>query len=323
MKDTLLFIPVKTENVQPFKNLLDSLKDYGYLSNKNFGVVVIDDGCKHQGVRDLCSNYPITYFRTKGIGKMAALNYGLKKTSSKYVAFTDHDNIIMKPSWLKILKSNLVSKDVGYVSGKVKLFKGRAEAQRRWEKKGALNKGNKKLILDKEFFNKFRFKGVPVNICTAGSNHIMPRKVIKEIGYHDERFGPGAFIDGAGGDLDITYKVLRKGYKVIYEPRAVIGHQHPTSFSLLRRKMYTYGISDTAIHLKFFLEFGDIRSLFQVPYRLYQNTSRFLRSYAGSYPLPPSVAFASILGNLMGPVKYFQLKLIVSNKHDKRKSTSV
>ncbi len=309
MKDTLLFIPVKLDDTRVIKRLLDSLKHSGYFRDSSFGVVVVDDRCPNSKVKRLCSEYPITYLRTKGVGKMAALNYAVRRTSSKYVAFTDQDNIVVSANWLQTLKSNFTLKDIGYVSGKVTLFQAESEAQKRWEKKGALNKGNEKLVFGKEFFEKFRLRGVPVNLCTAGSNHIMPRKVLEKIGFHDERFGPGAFVDGAGGDLDITYRVLKRGYTVIYDPKAVIGHEHPTTFPSLRNKMFSYGISDTAIHLKFLFEFGDIRSFFQVFYRIGQNTSRFLRSFTGSYPLPPHVALASILGNLVGLIKYLELRL--------------
>jgi len=345
MKDTLLFIPVKLDDTRAIKRLLDSLKHNGYFRDSSFGIVVVDDGCPNPEVKRLCSEYPVTYLRTKGVGKMAALNYAVRRTSSKYVAFTDQDNIVVSANWLQTLKLNFTSKDIGYVSGKVTLFKSESEAQKRWEKKGALNdilpalksgvslqrrmtyqrsihlrsklrsvlecchKGNEKIVFGKEFFEKFRLRGVPVNLCTVGSNHIMPRKILEEIGFHDERFGPGAFVDGAGGDLDITYKILKRGYTVIYDPKAVIGHEHPTTFSSLRNKMFSYGISDTAIHLKFLFEFGDIRSFFQVFYRIGQNTLRFLRSLTGSYPLPPHVALASILGNLVGPIKYLELRL--------------
>ena len=309
MKDTLLFIPVKLDDTRVIKRLLDSLKHSGYFRDSSFGVVVVDDRCPNSKVKTLCSEYPVTYLRTKGVGKMAALNYAVRRTSSKYVAFTDQDNIVVSANWLQTLKSNFTLKDIGYVSGKVTLFQAESEAQKRWEKKGALNKGNEKLVFGKEFFEKFRLRGVPVNLCTAGSNHIMPRKVLEKIGFHDERFGPGAFVDGAGGDLDITYRVLKRGYTVIYDPKAVIGHEHPTTFPSLRNKMFSYGISDTAIHLKFLFEFGDIRSFFQVFYRIGQNTSRFLRSFTGSYPLPPHVALASILGNLVGLIKYLELRL--------------
>jgi len=309
MKDTLLFIPVKLDDTRAIKRLLDSLKHNGYFRDSSFGIVVVDDGCPNPEVKRLCSEYPVTYLRTKGVGKMAALNYAVRRTSSKYVAFTDQDNIVVSANWLQTLKLNFTSKDIGYVSGKVTLFKSESEAQKRWEKKGALNKGNEKIVFGKEFFEKFRLRGVPVNLCTVGSNPIMPRKILEEIGFHDERFGPGAFVDGAGGDLDITYKILKRGYTVIYDPKAVIGHEHPTTFSSLRNKMFSYGISDTAIHLKFLFEFGDIRSFFQVFYRIGQNTLRFLRSLTGSYPLPPHVALASILGNLVGPIKYLELRL--------------
>lgn len=309
MKETLLFVPVKLSKLAVLKRLLDSLKSNRYFKIKDFGVVIIDDGNPTKEIKKLCKNYPVVYFKTKGLGKMTALNYGISKTSSEYVAFTDQDNIIINPDWFKILRSNFTSDEVGYVSGRVILFKSESKAQIRWERKGALNKGDQRLELGKEFFNKFRLKGVPVNLCTVGSNHIMPRRVLEEIGLHDERFGPGTSIEGAGGDLDITYRVLRAGYKVIYDPKAIIGHSHPKSFSALQQKMFFYGISDTAIHMKFLFEFGDIRSFFQMFYRIGQNFIRFLKSLVCLYPLPPNIAFVSILGNFVGIFKYIQLRI--------------
>lgn len=309
MKNILLLIPVKLTKTSILKRLLDSLKDNGYYKIKDFGVVVIDDGSPTEKIKRLCTDYPVTYLRTKGIGKMAALNYGIKNTTSKYLAFTDQDNIIINPDWLKLLKSNFTSQKIGYVSGKVALFKPKTKAQINWEKKGALNKGSRRLELGKDFFSKFRLKGVPINICTVGSNHIIPRKVLEEIGLHDERFGPGTSIEGAGGDLDLVYKVLMKGYKVIYDPRATIGHEHPHTFSSLRNKMLSYGVSDTAIHTKFLVEYGDVRSLLQIFYRIGQNFGRFLRSFVGFYPLPPIVASASLVGNFLGPFKYLLVKI--------------
>jgi len=308
VKDVILYIPVKLTNVSPLKRLLDSLERNQFFKQKNFGVVIVDDGSPGNEVKMLCDDYPVVYLRTKGVGKMAALNYGVRKTKSKYVLFTDQDNIIVSSRWVKTLLSNFTNPNIGYVSGKVILYQGTSEAQRKWEKKGALNKGNNRLELGNTFYKKFRFRGVPVNICTAGSNHVMPRVVLEKIGWHDERFGPGTSVEGAGGDLDITYRVLRAGYSVIYDPRAEIGHEHPKDFLSLRQKMFSYGISDTAIHLKFLIEFGDIRSFFQVFYRIGQNASRWLRSFIGSYPLPSRVAFASILGNFVGLFKYFEVK---------------
>lgn len=317
MKDTLLFIPVKLSDPFFLERLLESLKKNSYFKQKDFGVVIIDDNSPTSKIKSLCEKYAVIYLKTKGVGKMAALNYDLRKISSRYVAFIDQDNIIISPDWLRKLKSNFTSDKVGYVGGRVILYKAETQAQKKWEKKGALNKGSQRLELGEIFFKKFRLKGVPVNLCTVGSNHIMPRKVLEKIGCHDERFGPGASIDGAGGDLDITYKVLRVGYKVIYDPRAEIGHEHPKSFPSLKKKMFSYGISDTAIHMKFLFEFKDIRSFFQIFYRIGQNITRFLRSFTGSYPLPPQVAFASILGNFIGPFKYLKIRIRDSLKNKK------
>lgn len=41
-----------------------------------------------------------------------------------------------------------------------------------------------------------------VQLVTMGANHMVKREVLLEIGAHDERFGPGEVIEGAGADLD-------------------------------------------------------------------------------------------------------------------------
>ena len=141
-----------------------------------------------------------------------------------------------------------------------------------------------------------------------GANHVVRREIINEIGAHDEKFGPGELIEGAGADLDLTYKILKNGYSIVYDPNAIVAHHHPDSLKELRSKLFLYGISDTAIHMKFLIEFKDIRSLFQLIYRPAQNLWRMFKSLLGKYPLSADMLMAGIIGNLIGPIKYIKYK---------------
>jgi len=318
-KRVSLLIPVKLDDPKPLSMLLKSLDKFNYFNRKDFEVFVVDDASPTSEVEEICKRYSVRYLKTKGVGKSAALNLGIKQTDSEFLAFVDQDIVILDDKWLDILMSDFSDEKTVYVSGKVVAYETSSEASKRWEKKGALNKGSKRLEIGQKFFKKFQFKGVQVQLFSVGTNYVIRNKVLKEIGGYDERFGPGGLIGGAGADLDIGYKVLRNGYQAVYDPRAVIAHQHPTSMFDLRSKLFTYGISDTAIHTKFWVEFGDIRGFFQIFYRTFQNFGRMIRGFLGLYPLPPRVIWESIRGNIVGPVKYFSLCYpIWSNKKVKR-----
>lgn len=303
-EDISLLIPTmnKPENVD---RLLGTMQDFGYLERTDFKPVVVDSS-KDTATKQVALSYPAEYIPAEGLGKSKAMNLAIDKLDSKYIAFLDDDIVIVNSTWLDTLMSNFTRDDIAYVSGRVVAAETKSEAADRWEKKGALNKGPKRIEVGQEFFNKFRLKGVPVNLVTMGANHVVKREVLNEIGAHDERFGPGEPIGGAGADLDLTYKVLKHGHTVIYDPEAVVAHHHPDSLDELRSKLFVYGISDTAIHTKFLMEFGDIRSGFQLIYRPAQNAGRMLKSLVGKYPLPADILLAGIAGNLVGSIEYFK-----------------
>ncbi|MCA9379010.1 glycosyltransferase [Candidatus Dojkabacteria bacterium] len=306
-KQVALIIPTldRPENIE---RLLDSLRSFGYLDREGFTPVVVDSS-KDSSTKQVTISSGAEYLDAKNLGKSEAMNIAIGHLPFKYIAFLDDDIIIINDSWLDNLLQNFAQDEsIGYVSGRVVAAEIKTEAQRKWEQKGALNKGAQRIEVGSDFFQRFYLHGLPVQIVTMGANHIAKREVLTHVQGHDERFGPGQVIGGAGADLDLTYKVLMNGYRIIYDPTAVVAHSHPESLEELRSKLFTYGISDTAIHMKFLLEFGDARSLFQIAYRPGQNAIRLIKSLLGKYPLPPDILLAGIIGNLIGPYEYMKYR---------------
>lgn len=285
--------------------LLGSLYDHGYLRRANLKPVIVDSSLDTQ-TKNVAISYGASYLDAPGMGKSTAMNVALDQLKTEFVGFLDDDIVIINDTWLDNLVRNFTKPEIGYVSGRVIAHDPQTDAQKNWERKGALNKGPKRIQADQDFFKKRRLYGVPVQLFTMGANHIMRKIVLDEIGGHDERFGPGQVLPGAGADLDLSYNVLRLGYTAIYDPEAVVGHNHPDNYDELKSKMFQYGISDTAIHTKFFAEYGDIRSLFQVFFRTGQNLNRMRKGAQGKYPLPPEILWESVKGNLVGPFKYIR-----------------
>lgn len=291
----------RPENVKRTLAVIDGLGVLGEITT------YIADSSTDSATKELCAAFPrVTWLDTRGKGKTESLNVALQATRSKFVAFLDDDAVPYENRWLDPLLAHFADPLVGYVSGRVLAEEQRTEAQRSWQQKGALDKGGRPLRLDQEFFNRYQLKGLQVQLATMGANHVVRRSVFETIGLHDERFGPGQNIPGAGADLDLTYRVLRAGYAVVYEPCSAVYHRHPESFSELKARLYEYGIGDTAVHCKFLFEFGDWRSFLQLFYRPSQNLVRALGNLFGKYPLPASCSLYSIVGNFAGPVFYLR-----------------
>lgn len=290
---------------------LNSLERHGYLSNDTFEVIVVDNNSSTSETWQVCKEYQaIKYVFERKQGRSAALNTGIKNAKGVYIAFTDDDVIVKDPKWLTKLVSNFESQsEVGYVSGNVTAYSCETRSQRMWERKGGLSKGNQRRQFGYDFFKQKCLSGVPIRLIAAGANCMIPKYVFDKIGYYDEAFGIGSIIPH-GESLDICYRVLQEGYMAVYDPKATIFHLHPRTLSSLRRKMFIYGIGDTATHMKFFIKYEDIRSLFEILWgRPFLLLGRLIKSLFGIYPMSPDMLVAGFFGALIGPWIYIYVYL--------------
>lgn len=290
--------------------LLNSLKEQGYLDTPEIQVILADSAGNDSSVQMISRQFGVDYVRCEIPGRSLAINEALKAAKGDYIAFTDDDVIVRDMDWLHCLMNHFsTNPSVGYVSGNVIADSLTSPAQAMWEAKGGLSKGGKIRVFDTSIFRKGRLSGFPVRLIAAGANSMIPRSVLEKVGDYDERFGLGSPIPH-GESLDMCYRVLRAGYSAVYDPNAIVYHGHPVSVNSLRKKMFIYGIGDTAVHCKFFLEYGDIRGLFEAIWgRTGLLLGRLIMSILGKYPLPPDVVLFSFCGALIGPMSYLYSRL--------------
>ena len=62
----------------------------------------------------------------------------------------------------------------------------------------------------------------------TGANMAYRRSLFDKIGYFDPALDVGTATNG-GGDLEMFFRVLKEGYVLVYEPRAVVRHRHRRS----------------------------------------------------------------------------------------------
>jgi glycosyltransferase involved in cell wall biosynthesis len=91
---------------------------------------------------------------------------------------------------------------------------------------------------------------VPFNFFYT-SNISLPRRLLEEAGHFDTTFPHAAW-----EDIEIAYRLSKKGMKIVYRPRAVARHHHEITFLSFRRRQEKSGEA-AAIFFEKHRELGD------------------------------------------------------------------
>jgi hypothetical protein len=119
-----------------------------------------------------------------------------------------------------------------------------------------------------------------------------------------------------GADLDLVVRLLRKGYALSYEPRAIVWREHPARAERQRRQVYRYGVGVGAMVGKQLIAGPDRRGVLRaIPAGL-----RYLPDPASRQTVyqhsdyPRHLRWLTRLGMLVGPIAYLLSALIVGGR---------
>lgn len=176
-----------------------------------FELLVIDQTKKHDQETDKFLSRiadKIRYFRIEPKGLPNARNFSLKKALAPIVLFLD-DDIIPKADLIKTHLKNYNDPKIAGVSGRVK---------------------QESAYPNYSFYNKFTSYGkylfnLDYNKRTeavgfSGANHSFRKEWTDKVGPYDE----GLIINGMFEDVDMGFRIHKKGGKIIYDPKAEVFH---------------------------------------------------------------------------------------------------
>ena len=109
MMNDLISIIIPIYNTEKYlKRCLDSVINKSY---ENLEIILINDGSTDAS-EEICKDYlekdkRIKYFKKANGGLSSARNYGIKKSTGKYIGFVDSDDVISYDMFLT-LYNNLV-----------------------------------------------------------------------------------------------------------------------------------------------------------------------------------------------------------------------
>lgn len=182
-------------------------------------VIVVDDGSNDNSKEVVLSFPRVRYIYQDRHGPAAARNRGWKESGTEIVLFTDAD-CIPEDDWAFKLLQRFSSEKIGAVGGSY----------------GIINKDNLlAACIHEEII--LRHSRMPFEARALGSfNLAVRRKVLEEVGGFSE-----GYKTASAEDNDLSYKILKKGYKLIFDTDIKVSHLHPERLLRYLTRQFWHG----------------------------------------------------------------------------------
>jgi glycosyltransferase involved in cell wall biosynthesis len=194
-------------SAEKLKECLNALEKQNFPSEK-YEIIVIDDG-SNDSTAAIVRNFEVNYYYQNNRGPAAARNRGSEMAQGDIILFTDSDCIPDK-SWIKQMVSSLQCPEIvgvkgAYISKQRKLWARFAQVE--FTERYKLLQENKYIDM--------------VDTYSAGFR----KYIFLSMGGFDTSFPVPN-----NEDTDLSYRMSLKGYKMVFNPNAVVWHSsHPDS----------------------------------------------------------------------------------------------
>jgi GT2 family glycosyltransferase len=195
-------------------------------------ILVIDNASASDATRELVTgSFPdVRYIRESIPGLDFARNRALREAQEAIVAFLD-DDAVADEGWTEALWQVFRRQDdVGICTGRTDAYSLETEAECLFEANGGFSRGDQTVTLPSDARHK-KLHGFSAPLIAwavsvgNGANFAVRREAAQKIGGFDDAFDLGDALHG-GGDLDLFWRMLRGGYRLVYEPAARVRHEH-------------------------------------------------------------------------------------------------
>jgi GT2 family glycosyltransferase len=195
------------------KNLPKLLEAKDFAPNNIIEIIIVDDGSWDGSVAFLKKNFPsVRLFKhTVNRGFSAAVNTGARAAKGDLILLMNTDVVPDRDFLVKALP-NFEDKSVFAVSLHEKGF-GYA--------RGTFVNGYVQLAMGEEGNKKHS------SFYVSGGSGVFRRSIWVELGGMDEKLLSPFYWE----DIDLCYRALKRGYKMLWEPEALVEHHHESTIS--------------------------------------------------------------------------------------------
>ena len=291
-------------------------------------ILAIDNAPESVETRKLIEQeFPsVRYVREPRQGLDFARNRALREAHGRVVAFLDDDAVAHR-TWIRNLRRTFrESAKVGLCTGPVEALDLRAPGQRLFEANGGFSRGMQRIRLPRDAMRPLHGYRAPLIAWAVsigcGTNYAVRREVALQLGGFDEALDLGDVLPG-GGDHDLLWRMLQAGYDVIYEPEAMVWHEHRASEADALRQIVGHQRALMAMLVKSFRQArGRMRwsVLAFLLWRLLKPGMRLIRRTLGRDPVPAASLFRMWWHCLFGLTAYHTAQAIARERRTGRQS---
>jgi glycosyltransferase involved in cell wall biosynthesis len=221
-----IIVPVHNE-ASTLPDCIESLFQLNYPREK-LELIFVDNNSSDQSSAILNSHQErIQVMSEKKRGPAAARNAGLRRCSRPIVAFTDADCIV-DPDWLRNLIVPLQDPEAGIVGGMILSV----------PNGNAIERFAQLLYDQQDAIQVFR----PPYVITM--NWASRLSVLKEHNFFDERFIRCE-------DVELSYRISQSGYKIFFQPNAIVYHHNERTLTELFQKGFLHGLHSIKLHKQY------------------------------------------------------------------------
>lgn len=295
------------------KNCVASLLALHY---PKYEIIVVDNAPKDEATAELIrgiseDNPQVRYVREERAGVARARNLGMQAAKGTILAYVDDDVTIDPYLLVEIAQAFNATENVTCVTGNIFPLELETPAQFLIEEYGGYSKGFVRQIFD---LKEHRPDDLPLYPYTAGrfgagANMAFKASYLRSVGGFDVRFQYGS-------DIEALFQVVVRGYRLVYEPTALVCHPHYREYRKLQKQLYNYGTGLTAFLTKAMLDHPSrlLDLITKIPYGLYFIlSSSSPKNYKKQPDYPRELTVSELKGMLLGPFIHLRSRWTIHN----------
>ena len=204
--------------------------------------ILIVDGLSHDNTLDIVREFQRKYKIIRIVDNprrdiASGRNIALRESGGEILAYTDADCIVDKDWVLNIARRFAETPSLAGCGGRML-----ALPPRNWVE----------AVAGKIFLDEIMRYGEDSRYCdslsVAGAlitaNSAYRREVLLSIGGFDQWFG------NYGEDIDLYWRLIKAGYRLLYDPSLIVYHRFPNRVSTVLRKHFGFGIASSKLTKK-------------------------------------------------------------------------
>jgi glycosyltransferase involved in cell wall biosynthesis len=228
-----------------------------------YEVLVIDNAPLSESTKEIVEQLRDKGMRVRRVvektpGLARARNAALRATDAEFVAFTD-DDARPDSGWAAALHQGFAAGDeIAVVTGIVPPAEIETHAQALFDGKMKWSRNLRPEIFSSTEQRHYDWPfPYSAGHLGAGANFAVRRRIALHVGGFDEALGAGTRTEG-GEDSEMFVRVIRAGYKLHYQPSAIVWHLHRRNEKDLRRLLFGYGKALSAVAVREFIQPGKL-----------------------------------------------------------------